>query len=377
LLSDLKIDQKSLVKAAGDGNDIDNTWFDNRVLAGCRAAVSDAARQRKSGNTAMVQDTAGSAATAAERPSVLMMGPYPAWDMEPLEASYRLTKLWEATDREATIAAVAPDVRGIATRGELGASRDLMRRLPKLEVVSIYGVGTDAVDLDYARERGIRVTNTPDVLTGDVADIAIGLTLGLLRQIPQGDAYVRSGAWPKANMALVSRFYGKKVGIVGFGRIGTTVAKRASGFDVEIGYFDVAARADSPHRFFSSLTDLAAWSDVLIATVAGGAGTQRLIGAEVFAALGPKGYFVNVSRGSTVDEPALLAALAARAIAGAALDVFWNEPNIDARFLTLDNVLLQPHHASGTIETRQAMGALVRDNLAAHFAGKPLITPVV
>ena len=180
-----------------------------------------------------------------------------------------------------------------------------------------------------------------------------------------------------ANMALASRFYGKKVGIVGFGRIGTTVAKRAAGFDVEIGYFDVAACADSPHRFFSSLTDLAAWSDVLIATVAGGAATQRLIGAEVFSALGSKGYFVNVSRGSTVDEPALLAALEARAIAGAALDVFWNEPTIDARFLTLDNVLLQPHHASGTTETRQAMGALVRDNLAAHFAGKPLITPVI
>ncbi|MDR3372143.1 MAG: 2-hydroxyacid dehydrogenase [Ancalomicrobiaceae bacterium] len=325
----------------------------------------------------MDQSNPSPATTPVERPCVLMTGAYPAWDMQPLEAAYRLTKLWEADDRDAAIAAVAPSIRAIATRGELGASRALMASLPNLEIVSIYGVGTDAVDLACARERGIRVTNTPDVLTGDVADIAIGLTLAMLRRIPAGDAHVRSGAWAKANMALVTRLYGKKLGIVGFGRIGTTVARRASGFDVDIGYFDIAPRADSPHRFFSSLTELAEWSDVLIVTVAGGAGTQRLIGADVIAALGPDSYLINVSRGSTVDEPALIAALEAKAIAGAALDVFWNEPNIDPRWLTLDNVLLQPHHASGTVETRQAMGKLVRDNLAAHFAGKALITPVV
>lgn len=311
------------------------------------------------------------------RPHVLMMGPYPAWDMEPLEASYRLTRLWTAEDREAALAGAAASVRAIATRGELGASRAVIEALPQLEVISIYGVGTDAVDLACARERGIRVTNTPDVLTGDVADIAIGLTLSLLRQIPQGDAYVRSGAWASANMGLVTRFYGKKVGIVGFGRIGTTVARRASGFDVEIGYFDVAARTDSPHRYFASLTALAEWSDVLIVTLAGGAATHKLVNAEVLKALGPSSYLVNVSRGSTMDEPALLEALEGGVIAGAALDVFWNEPKIDPRFAALGNVLLQPHHASGTVETRQAMGKLVRDNLAAHFAGQPLLTPVV
>ncbi|WP_237152897.1 2-hydroxyacid dehydrogenase [Oryzibacter oryziterrae] len=311
------------------------------------------------------------------RPHVLMMGPYPAWDLEPLERAYQLHKVWEATDREAFIQAHAQDIRGIATRGELGANADLIGKLPKLEVISIYGVGTDAVDLAAAKARGIRVTNTPDVLTGDVADIAVGLTLAIARRIPAADAYVRSGAWASANMGLVTRVYGKKIGIVGFGRIGTTVAKRFSGFDVEIGYFDVAARADSPHRFFQDATELAAWCDILVVTLAGGPSTHKMINAEVLGALGPEGYVVNVSRGSTMDETALLEALEGRTIAGAGLDVFWNEPRIDPRFMGLDTVVLQPHHASGTVETRKAMGQLVRDNLAAHFAGKPLLTPVV
>jgi len=315
-------------------------------------------------------------APLADRPDVLMMGPYPEWDMAPLAERYTLHRVWEAADRAAFIAEHAPKVRAIATRGELGANAELIAALPKLEIISCYGVGTDAIALPSARERGIQVTNTPDVLTGDVADIAVGLTLGLLRKIPQGDAYVRSGQWATRNMDLVTRLYGKRVGIVGFGRIGMTTAKRLSGFDVELGYFDVAKRADSPARFFDRLTDLAAWCDVLIVTLAGGPTTFGMVNAAVLDALGPKGWLVNVSRGTTVDEPALLAALEARSIAGAALDVFMNEPRIDPRFLTLDNALLQPHHASGTVETRQAMGQLVRDNLAAHFAGQPLLTPV-
>jgi D-3-phosphoglycerate dehydrogenase len=296
--------------------------------------------------------------------------------MEPLEAGYALHKLWEARDREALLDACAPKVRAIATRGELGANAELIGRLPTLEIISCYGVGTDAIDLAAARARGIRVTNTPDVLTGDVADIAVGLALSIMRRIPAADAYVRSGAWATKNMDLVTRLYGKRVGVVGFGRIGMTTAKRLSGFDVELGYFDQAARSDSPHRFFSSLTELAQWCDLLIVTLAGGAATHGMVGAEVLRALGPQGWLVNVSRGSTVHEPALLEALEKRQIAGAGLDVFWNEPRIDARFMALDNVVLQPHHASGTVETRRAMGQLVRDNLAAHFAGRPLLTPV-
>ena len=192
-------------------------------------------------------------------PDVLMIGPYPAWDLEPMTAAYRLHRLWEAEDRQASLEQVAPSVRAIATRGELGADAELIAQLPALEIIACYGVGTDAINLAAARERGIRVTNTPDVLTGDVADIGVGLALALLRRIPQADAFVRSGAWAQGNMGLVRRLYGKRVGVVGFGRIGTTFAKRLSGFDVEIGYFDVAPQAGSAHTFFGSLSELAQW----------------------------------------------------------------------------------------------------------------------
>jgi len=314
--------------------------------------------------------------SATARPDVLMIGPYPAWDLEPMTQSYALHRLWEAPDRAALLAEHGESIRAIATRGELGANAELIAACPKLELIACYGVGTDAINLGAARERGIRVTNTPDVLTGDVADIAVGLTLALLRRIAAADAYVRSGAWAERNMELVTRLYGKRVGVVGFGRIGMTVAKRLSGFDVELGYFDIGRRDDSPHTWFSDLRALADWSEVLIVTLAGGAATHGMVNAGVLQALGPKGFLVNVSRGSTVNEPDLLDALEQRSIAGAALDVFWNEPRIDPRFMSLPNVLLQPHHASGTVETRQAMGQLVRDNLAAHFAGRPLLTPV-
>ncbi|WP_246794839.1 2-hydroxyacid dehydrogenase [Burkholderia perseverans] len=310
-------------------------------------------------------------------PALLMTGPYQPWDDAWLADGYEVHRLWEAADRAAFLAGPGTEVRAIATRGDLGADAALIGALPKLEIIACYGVGTDAIDLGAARERGIRVTNTPDVLTGDVADLGVGLALAMLRRIGTGETHVRSGAWRNGEMPLVTRLYGKRVGVVGFGRIGSTLARRLSGFDVELGYFDVAPRADSPHRFFGSLTELAGWCDLLIVTLAGGPATRHLVDAAVLDALGPRGYLVNVSRGSTVDEPALLDALERGAIAGAALDVFWNEPHIDARFLVLPNVLLQPHHASGTVETRQAMGSLVRDNLAAHFAGAPLITPVV
>ena len=313
---------------------------------------------------------------APHRPDVLMIGPYPSWDMEDLRASYEIHRLWDAPDRAAFVAERASRIRAIATRGELGAKGDLIAALPNLEIIACYGVGTDAIDLGAARERKISVTNTPDVLTGDVADLAVGLALAIMRRIPIADTYVRAGAWAKRNFDLVTRLYGKRVGVAGFGRIGTTVARRLSGFDVEIGYFDVAPRPNDPRAYFPDLGALAAWSDVLIATLAGGSSTERILNAAVFEALGPDGFFVNVSRGSIVDEPALLNALEGRRIAGAALDVFWNEPNVDPRFLALDNVVLQPHHASGTVETRKAMGQLVRDNLAAHFSGRPLLTPV-
>ena len=306
-----------------------------------------------------------------------MIGPYPQWDMDDLEARYNVIKLWEAADREAVIGAHSDDIRAIATRGELGASADLMRKLPRLEIVACYGVGTDAIDLAHAKANGIRVTNTPDVLTDDVADMGLALLLATARQIPRADAYVREGSWAKGNMHLVTRVNGKRVGVAGMGRVGAAVARRLAAFDCDIAYFDVAPRADLAYEFVADLVGLARRSEFLIVTLAGGESTKGIINASVLDALGPEGILVNISRGTTVDEPALLDALAKRRIKGAGLDVFLNEPSIDKQFKSLDNVVLQPHHASGTTETRQAMGKLVRDNLKAHFAGAALITPVV
>jgi lactate dehydrogenase-like 2-hydroxyacid dehydrogenase len=311
------------------------------------------------------------------KPDILLMGAYPQWDLDDLEARYNVHKVYEAEDREAFLKERAASIRAIATRGELGASAELMKSLPKLEVVSVYGVGTDAVNLAHARDNRIRVTNTPDVLSDDVADMAIGLLLSAARLIPHGDAVVRAGQWGKISMPLVTRVTGKRVGVVGMGRIGQAIARRAAGFDCEIRYFSRNPQPQLAYKHEADLIALADWAEFLIVIVPGGDATKTIINAEVLKALGPDGILVNVSRGSTVDEAALIEALQKRTIKAAGLDVFYNEPDIDERFFTLDNVVLQPHHGSGTVETRKAMGQLVRDNLAAHFSGQPLPTPVV
>jgi D-3-phosphoglycerate dehydrogenase len=311
------------------------------------------------------------------KPDILMMGPYPARDLDDLESNYKVHKLWEAVDRAAFLNEHGGNIKAIATRGEIGASAEFMKALPELEIVSCYGVGIGAIDLLHAKASGIRVTNTPDVLTADVADIGVGLLLAVARQIPHADKYVRDGHWRDANMHLVTRVHGKNVGIVGMGRIGVEVAKRLAAFDCAIAYFDINKRTDLPYTFVSDLIALAQRSEFLVVTLAGGESTQKIINADVLQALGSEGILINISRGLTVDETALLDALERNIIKGAGLDVFWNEPNVDCRFLKLDNVVLQPHHASGTVETRRAMGKLVRDNLAAHFANQPLLTPVI
>jgi lactate dehydrogenase-like 2-hydroxyacid dehydrogenase len=311
------------------------------------------------------------------KPEILMIGHYPEWDLDPLERDYSIHRLWDAPARDAFIAEVAPRVRAIATRGELGADGDLIRRLTRLEIIACYGVGTDAIDLVAAKARGVRVTNTPDVLTKDVADMALALILAALRKIPQGDAFVREGRWSAGNMNLATSLTGKTVGVLGFGRIGRAVAQRAAVFETTIVYSDKAPAQDVDHAFFPDPVSLAVVSDILVVTVSGGAATKNIVDRDVLTALGSQGYLVNVARGSTVDEDALIDALARGVIAGAGLDVFWNEPNIDRRLLAFDNVIVQPHHSSGTIETRKGMGKLVRDNLAAHFCGRPLLTPVV
>ncbi len=311
------------------------------------------------------------------KPTVLMIGAYPEWDMPSLERAYDLRKLWLAADKEALLAEAGPDARAIATRGELGASGTLIDRCPKLEIISCYGVGVDAIDLDRAQARGVRVTNTPDVLTEDVADFAFALILAHMRKVIEGDAHVRSGAWHSGTLPLGASLRGKTLGILGFGRIGRAIARRAEGFGVTIAYSDVAPADGVSYAHYLSAVELAAASDILVASVSGGEATRGLVNAAVLEALGPNGLFVNVARGSVVDEAALIDALEKKRIGGAALDVFLNEPNIDSRLPALEQVIVQPHQSSGTVETRKAMGKLVRDNLEAHFAGRPLLTPVI
>ena len=313
------------------------------------------------------------------KPQILVIGPYPEWDMVELEKSYDVKKLYEASDRDAFIEGQAKQVTAIATRGELGASAELIGKLPNLKIVSVYGVGYDAVNLDACRERGIRVTNTPDVLTNDVADLGVAMMLCQSRGMIGAEQWVKDGSWTaKGLYPLKRKVWGRKAGVLGLGRIGFEVAKRLRGFDMDIAYSDVSEKSYAEGMtYIADPVALAAHSDFLFVTLAASAATRHIVSKGVIEALGPEGMLINISRASNIDEAALLDALEGGALGSAALDVFEGEPKLDPRFLKLDNVLLQPHHASGTIETRKAMGKLVRDNLAAHFAGQPLPTPVI
>ena len=313
------------------------------------------------------------------KPGVLQVGPYPEWDQVPLDAAFATHKYFEAQDKDAYLAEVGSSIRGIATRGELGASRTMIEACPNLEIISVYGVGYDAVDLAACRERGIRVTNTPDVLTKDVADLGVAMMLAQSRGMTGAETWVRDGSWAaKGLYPLKSRVWGKKAGVLGLGRIGFEVAKRLAGFDLDIAYSDVTAKDYAPDwTFIADPVELARHSDFLFVTLAASAETRHIVNREVIEAVGPEGMIINISRASNIDEEALLDALETGRLGSAALDVFEGEPGLNPRFLKLGNVLLQPHHASGTFETRKAMGQLVRDNLSAHFAGKDLLTPVL
>jgi lactate dehydrogenase-like 2-hydroxyacid dehydrogenase len=309
-------------------------------------------------------------------PDILLIGPYPDAEMERLAAAFVIHRLWEQDDPGAYLAEIGPRIRAIGTRGDLGADAALMARLPNLEIVACYGVGVDAIDVDYARGRGIRVTNTPEVLTDDVADMALALLLATARRIPFGDAHVRSGTWRDGPMPLTTSISGKRLGILGFGRVGRAVARRALGFGMEIAYCARRADPDVPWPWHGDAAALAAAVDFLVVCVSANPETRGIVDARVLRALGPRGMLVNVARGVVVDEPALLAALRDGTIAAAGLDVFCNEPEPDPGFLALPNVVLQPHNGSGTEETRAAIGALMRRNLHAHFTGAALPTPV-
>jgi hydroxypyruvate reductase len=276
----------------------------------------------------------------------------------------------------AAFAQIAPRIKAIAGGGESQVTRALMDQLPALEMISVFGVGYDRYDVAAAHERGIPITNTPDVLTDDVADMGISLMLAIARTIPQADQYVRQGKWPSGPMPLARKVTGARLGIVGLGRIGSAIARRATGFDMSIAYTSRNKVADSPYAYYPTPAALAAEVDFLMVITPGGAVTKGLINAEVLKALGSNGYLINVARGSVVDESALITALQNNVIAGAALDVFENEPHVPAALCAMSNVVLAPHVASATWQTRRAMADLAFGNLQAHFAGKPLLTPV-
>lgn len=313
------------------------------------------------------------------KPDILQVGPYPEWDQAPLGKNFTLHQYFAAPSPETFLKSVGERIRGIATRGELGANRAMIEACPNLEIISVYGVGFDAVDLNACRERNIRVTNTPDVLTKDVADLGIAMMLAQSRGLVGAERWVRDGSWQEKGLyPLKKRVWGTKAGVLGLGRIGFEVAKRLNGFDMDIAYSDINPKDNADGwAFIPDPVELAQHADFLFVTLAASSKTHHVVNRQVIDAVGPHGMIINISRASNIDEHALLDALEDGRLGAAALDVFEGEPALNPRFLDLQNILLQPHHASGTIETRKAMGQLVRDNLSAHFDGKALITPVL
>jgi len=305
-------------------------------------------------------------ALSGEEVHILQAGALPSWIDERLAAAFTVHRY----DRKLA-EAVASEIRGIALSAPEGASRALIESLPKLEIISTLAAGVDRIDLSAAKERGVAVANTAGVLTACVADIGMALILSVMRGIVRADRHVRSGDWAsRGPMEFTASLRGKKLGVVGLGSIGLAIAKRAEAFGMEIQYQNRRKREDVPYPWFADVVQLAAASDVLVVVVPGGAETKHLIDARVLDALGPRGFLVNVSRGSVVDEAALVRALKEKRIAGAGLDVFAEEPHRPGELMALDNVVAQPHHGSATTETRAAMGNLMVDNLLRHFRGE-------
>jgi len=299
----------------------------------------------------------------------------PAFE-ERLAVEFDLCPLWKKENPVEYLQVHGPEFVGLVTSGGVGADRQLIEALPSLRVIASRGVGYDKVDLGAARSRGIVVSNTPDVLTDCVADLAIGAMIAAARKICLADQFVRHGQWQNSKFPLTTRFSGKKLGIVGMGRIGKAVAQRAAGFAMDIRYHSRKQIFETISVYEYSLLRLAEWAEFLVVCTPGGPETESLISSDVLEALGPEGFLVNISRGSVVDEAAMIRALKHRRVAGAVLDVFLNEPHVPDELLDLDNVLLLPHIASSTRETFAGMEGLVMDNLRSFFKNGRLLTPV-
>jgi hydroxypyruvate reductase len=310
------------------------------------------------------------------KPDVVLTNPLYGPTVEQLDSTFTLHRLWQAEDKAGFLAGIKDKARAVATGGGYPITAALMDALPNLKIISTMSIGVDHIDLAAARARGVIVTNTPDVLTDDVADIGIALLLAVARRIVVGDRFVRSGQWLKGNLPLAGRIGGATMGILGLGRIGLAIAKRAEAFGIKVVYHGPRRKADAPYPYFESLTAMAAAVDYLMVSCPGGAATRNLVSAEVLEALGPKGVVINIARGSVIDEPAMVGLLQAGKLGGAGIDVFVEEPKVPEALFAMDNVVLQPHVGSATHATRAAMGQLVVDNLKAFFAGTPLLTPV-
>jgi hydroxypyruvate reductase len=311
------------------------------------------------------------------KPEIIITARGHAGTMATLQAEFTAHNLFEAPEKNSFFEKHAPKVRGLATFGPMAVDGKIMDALPKLEIIANFGVGVDAINLDDARKRKIIVTNTPDVLNECVADTALALVLNTVRKFPQSEVYLRGGNWAsRGPYPLTTSLGGKTLGILGLGRIGEVIAKRAVACGMKIRYHN-RNRKDVAYPYDPDPVTLAKNSDVLMVVTPASAETSRIINEKVLQALGPDGYLVNIARGSVVDEPVLLRYLQEKKIAGAGLDVFADEPRVPPDFLTLDNAVLFPHVGSATVETRKAMGDLQIENLRRHFAGKPVLTRVV
>jgi lactate dehydrogenase-like 2-hydroxyacid dehydrogenase len=310
--------------------------------------------------------------------TILALGSLLPAEMDELEKQFDLIRLWKETDPEATLQAYKNDIVAIlSSYNGMPVTRRILEALPNLSMVGQFGAGVDNIDMAATKERSITVSNTPDILAPDTADIALSLMLAVSRRIVEADMFVRVGKWAGGGAFPLATSLGhKKVGIVGLGRIGQAVARRCAAFDMEILYYGRREKPDVPYAFYADLLQMAEKSDYLVLACPGGPETKNLINAKVLKALGKKGFLINVARGSVVDTEALLIALSNRDIAGAGLDVYESEPNIPQALISMDNVVLLPHIGSATAETRAAMGKLVISNILAHFDGKPLLTPV-
>lgn len=308
---------------------------------------------------------------------ILILSPLHSKAVRRLEEGFTTHPYFDAANGTKFIADRANLIRGIATMGEVTLGADLMNQLPRLEIISCFGVGYDSIDVDAAKERGIIVTNTPGVLTDDVADLAIALMISVARRLMVAERYLRTGEWARRGpIALATSCSGKSAGVLGLGRIGSAIAHRCEAMGLTVVYHSRLRRSDVGYSYMGDPVALARQSTFLIVACPGGPETQNLIDARVLQALGPEGYLVNVSRGSVVDEAALVKALTDGTIKGAGLDVFADEPNVPEELIAMDNVVLVPHIGSATSETRESMADLMVDNLVAHFSGQPIPTPV-